>query len=100
MEFFANMDKQSGASGDALNFGDHLGSFWLHLGGTLTDIICFRLHFPTLSDHLPAPSPEEIQSYVGTQLSHYKQLHRVTFVEAIPKSPSGKILRRLLRDSL
>ena len=48
----------------------------------------------------PAPSPEEIQSYVGTQLSHYKQLHRVTFVEAIPKSPSGKILRRLLRDSL
>ncbi|MCH1456021.1 MAG: AMP-binding protein [Planktomarina temperata] len=48
----------------------------------------------------PAPSSEEIQSYVGTQLSHYKQLHRVTFVEAIPKSPSGKILRRLLRNSL
>ena len=48
----------------------------------------------------PAPSPEEIQSYVGAQLSHYKHLHRVTFVESIPKSPSGKILRRLLRDSL
>jgi 4-coumarate--CoA ligase len=47
----------------------------------------------------PAPSQEEIQAYVGSQLSHYKQLHRVTFVQSIPKSPSGKILRRLLRDS-
>ena len=47
----------------------------------------------------PAPSQEDIQAYVGLQLSHYKQLHRVTFVETIPKSPSGKILRRLLRDS-
>ena len=47
----------------------------------------------------PAPSQEDIQAYVGSQLSHYKQLHRVTFVETIPKSPSGKILRRLLRDS-
>ena len=46
----------------------------------------------------PAPSQEDIQAYVGLQLSHYKQLHRVTFVETIPKSPSGKILRRLLRD--
>ena len=46
----------------------------------------------------PAPSQEDIQAYVGSQLSHYKQLHRVTFVETIPKSPSGKILRRLLRD--
>ena len=47
----------------------------------------------------PAPSQEDIQAYVGSLLSHYKQLHRVTFVETIPKSPSGKILRRLLRDS-
>ena len=47
----------------------------------------------------PAPSQEDIQAYVGSQLSHYKQLHRVTFVQTIPKSPSGKILRRLLRDS-
>ena len=47
----------------------------------------------------PAPGQEDIQAYVGSQLSHYKQLHRVTFVETIPKSPSGKILRRLLRDS-
>ena len=48
----------------------------------------------------PAPGQEEIKSYIGSHLSHYKQLHGVTFVDAIPKSPSGKILRRLLRDSL
>ena len=48
----------------------------------------------------PVPSPEEIKSYIVSHLSHYKQLHGVTFVDAIPKSPSGKILRRLLRDSL
>ena len=48
----------------------------------------------------PAPRQEEIKAYIGSHLSHYKQLHGVTFVDEIPKSPSGKILRRLLRDSL
>jgi 4-coumarate--CoA ligase len=31
-------------------------------------------------------------------LASYKQVHQITFVEEIPKSASGKILRRLLRD--
>ncbi len=43
-------------------------------------------------------SADEIKSFVADQVAHYKQLGSVTFVEAIPKSPSGKILRRLLRD--
>jgi acyl-coenzyme A synthetase/AMP-(fatty) acid ligase len=35
---------------------------------------------------------------VAGQVAHYKQLRRVEFVPAIPKSASGKILRRVLRD--
>jgi len=40
----------------------------------------------------------ELQEFVGEHVAHYKRLSEVTFVDAIPKSPSGKILRRLLRD--
>jgi 4-coumarate--CoA ligase len=43
-------------------------------------------------------SEEAIASYVAGQVARYKQVRKVTFVEEIPKSPSGKILRRLLRD--
>ena len=43
-------------------------------------------------------SEEEILSFVASQVSHYKQVRKVTFVEEIPKSASGKILRRVLRD--
>jgi 4-coumarate--CoA ligase len=43
------------------------------------------------------PSPEELQAFVAGHVAHYKQLRRLTFVDAVPKSPSGKILRRLLR---
>ena len=45
-----------------------------------------------------AVSPEELMAFVGERVSPYKKLRRVTFIDAIPKSPSGKILRRVLRD--
>lgn len=35
-----------------------------------------------------------------TQVVFYKRLNRVFFIEAIPKSPSGKILRKDLRAKL
>jgi 4-coumarate--CoA ligase len=41
---------------------------------------------------------DDIARAVADQVATYKQLRRVTFVDAIPKSPSGKILRRVLRD--
>lgn len=41
---------------------------------------------------------EQVMAYVAERVSPYKKVRRVEFVDAIPKSPSGKILRRLLRD--
>lgn len=51
---------------------------------------------------VPAPGaaidPVDIHAHMDEHLSHYKQLGRIDIVESIPKSASGKILRRLLRD--
>jgi acyl-coenzyme A synthetase/AMP-(fatty) acid ligase len=44
-------------------------------------------------------SAEEIQAFVAGHLATYKQVRIVQFVDEIPKSASGKILRRLLRDA-
>ena len=43
-------------------------------------------------------SEQEVQGFVAGHVAHYKQLREVEFVDEIPKSASGKILRRLLRD--
>jgi acyl-CoA synthetase (AMP-forming)/AMP-acid ligase II len=39
---------------------------------------------------------DEVIAFVHAQVAHYKRIHRVAFVDAIPKSASGKILRRVL----
>jgi 4-coumarate--CoA ligase len=44
-----------------------------------------------------AINPEDILAHVGAQVATYKRLAEVRFVESIPKSASGKILRRELR---
>ena len=44
-------------------------------------------------------STEDLQEFVAGHVASYKQIRIVEFTEAIPKSPSGKILRRLLRDA-
>jgi acyl-CoA synthetase (AMP-forming)/AMP-acid ligase II len=43
-------------------------------------------------------SAEDLQAFVAANVAHYKQVRQVAFVDEIPKSASGKILRRLLRD--
>ncbi|HXX33082.1 MAG TPA: AMP-binding protein, partial [Thermodesulfobacteriota bacterium] len=45
-------------------------------------------------------SAEAIIEYAAQGLAKYKRLARVAFTEAIPRSPSGKILRRLLKNSV
>jgi len=42
----------------------------------------------------------ELCGYVGERLTGYKQPREVRFVHSIPRNPSGKILRRKLRDEL
>jgi acyl-CoA synthetase (AMP-forming)/AMP-acid ligase II len=41
-------------------------------------------------------SPEELLGYVAARVAPYKKVRRVEFVAQIPKSASGKILRRVL----
>jgi acyl-CoA synthetase (AMP-forming)/AMP-acid ligase II len=43
-------------------------------------------------------SPDELMAWVGERVSPYKRVRAMEFVEAIPKSASGKILRRVLRN--
>ncbi|MGA9529167.1 MAG: AMP-binding protein [Terriglobales bacterium] len=42
----------------------------------------------------------ELRAFVGDRLAHHKQPREVHFVEAVPRTPSGKILRRELRKSI
>jgi 4-coumarate--CoA ligase len=41
---------------------------------------------------------DEVKAHVAEHLASYKHIRIVEFTDEIPKSPSGKILRRFLRD--
>ena len=43
---------------------------------------------------------EELCAFVAERLTHYKQPREVRFVDTVPKTASGKILRRELRKSI
>ncbi len=43
---------------------------------------------------------EELCAFVADRLTHYKQPREVRFVDAVPKTASGKLLRRELRKSI
>jgi acyl-CoA synthetase (AMP-forming)/AMP-acid ligase II len=42
----------------------------------------------------------ELRAFVADRLAHHKQPREVRFVGAVPRTPSGKILRRELRNAL
>lgn len=42
----------------------------------------------------------ELRAFVADRLAHHKQPREVHFVEAVPRTPSGKVLRRELRKNL
>ncbi|HVY80434.1 MAG TPA: AMP-binding protein [Steroidobacteraceae bacterium] len=42
--------------------------------------------------------PNEVIAFVQERVAHYKRVRHVGFVDAIPKSASGKILRRVLME--
>jgi long-chain acyl-CoA synthetase len=48
---------------------------------------------------IKAPSRDEIIAHCRENLAGYKVPTQVLFVDELPKSPIGKILRRELRDS-
>lgn len=41
----------------------------------------------------------DVKTFLGGRLARYKSVDEVVFVDAIPRNPTGKILRRVLRDS-
>jgi acyl-CoA synthetase (AMP-forming)/AMP-acid ligase II len=43
-------------------------------------------------------TPEEVTAFVAERVAPYKKVRAVEILEEIPKSPSGKILRRVLVD--
>jgi acyl-CoA synthetase (AMP-forming)/AMP-acid ligase II len=43
-------------------------------------------------------SADEIMDYIAARVAAYKKIRQVEFIDEIPKSASGKILRRFLRD--
>jgi acyl-CoA synthetase (AMP-forming)/AMP-acid ligase II len=56
---------------------------------------------PVAAVQLDASRPvtvDELQALVARSLATYKQLRAVVVVDTIPRLPSGKVLRRTLRD--
>lgn len=43
---------------------------------------------------------EELMQYVAARVAPYKKIRAVEFVQEIPKSLSGKILRRILKEKV
>jgi acyl-CoA synthetase (AMP-forming)/AMP-acid ligase II len=51
--------------------------------------------FVVTSASLP---PDEIRAFVAERVAPYKKLRAVEIVDEVPKAPSGKILRRVLKE--
>lgn len=47
-----------------------------------------------------APNLADLRAFLEPQVAHYKHIQRLEIVTEVPKSASGKILRRVLRDQV
>ena len=45
-----------------------------------------------------APDPDDIIAFARARLAHYKCPTAVTYVDELPRNPSGKVLKRELRQ--
>ncbi|XP_073286511.1 4-coumarate--CoA ligase-like 1 [Primulina huaijiensis] len=45
-------------------------------------------------------SEEDIMNYVSSNVAGYKRVRVLQFVDSIPKSPSGKIMRRIIKENM
>ncbi|XP_073017103.1 4-coumarate--CoA ligase-like 1 [Primulina eburnea] len=43
---------------------------------------------------------EDIMNYVSSNVAGYKRVRVLQFVDSIPKSPSGKIMRRIIKENM
>ena len=51
-----------------------------------------------LKNRASRPIPAEIIAYARERIAGYKLPKSVDFVDALPRNPSGKVLRRELRE--
>jgi acyl-CoA synthetase (AMP-forming)/AMP-acid ligase II len=42
-------------------------------------------------------TPKEIEAFCRTRLAGYKVPRHVAFIEALPRNPTGKVLKKALR---
>lgn len=79
----------------------------LHSHPAVTDCAVFGLPDPRDGESVVAAvatnaavSDMELMDLVGERLASYKRPSRIVFVPEIPRLPSGKVLRRLLKERL
>jgi acyl-CoA synthetase (AMP-forming)/AMP-acid ligase II len=46
-----------------------------------------------------APAPEEIIAFAKEYLAPHKAPKDIAFIDAVPRNPAGKILKRTLREN-
>jgi long-chain acyl-CoA synthetase len=79
----------------------------LHADARVRDCAVFGVDDPELGEAIVAAvalapgaavAPEELQAAVAEQLAGYKRIRHVVVVDEIPRLPSGKALRRQLKE--